>query len=45
MPRRTRNGVEVQLYPFFYLGAIWELVANAMPWPLYSREIDPVPFV
>jgi hypothetical protein len=39
-----RGGVEVQLYSF-NLGARWGWVVNAMPWPLYPQERDPVPIV
>jgi hypothetical protein len=39
-----RGGAEVQLY-CFNLSARWGWVLNALPWPLYHRERDPVPIV
>ena len=33
-------GFEGQLYRFFNLGARWEHVVNATPWPLYPQERD-----
>ena len=28
---------------FFNLGCSWGWVVNSTPWPLYTREMDPVP--
>jgi hypothetical protein len=38
MPRRSREGVEVQIYSFFNLGAGYGRVVKATPRPLYPRE-------
>jgi hypothetical protein len=42
---KAQWGVEVQLYSFFILGAIWRWVFNAKPRPLYPREKDLLPIV
>jgi hypothetical protein len=45
LPWRPREGVEVQLYSFFNLGARWTWVVNATTRPLYPRETDPLRIV
>jgi hypothetical protein len=39
------EGVEVQLYSFFNLGARCGWVVNATPWVFYHWERDPAPIV
>jgi hypothetical protein len=39
----SSSGVDVQLYYFFYLDAMWELVVNVTPWSFYPPERKPVP--
>jgi hypothetical protein len=37
---KAERGIEVYLYFFFNLGAIWRWVINATRRPLYLRERD-----
>ena len=43
MPLRPREGVEVQIYPFFNLGARSGQVVDCTRRPLYPQEREPVP--
>jgi len=45
LPPKVWVGVEVQIYHFFYHGARWEWVFNAMLRKLYFRETNPVPIL
>jgi len=40
--RRANRGIALH---FFNLGASWEWIVSATPWPHYPQEMDPVPNV
>ena len=45
LPRRHREGIQVQLYSFFNMYTRWGWVVNATARPLYPRERESVPTV